>query len=216
MSRLLLVAASGLAREALVVVRGLRPATQVRVLDDDPDLWGGTLDGAPVVGGVDDVVDYDDHDVVVCAGRGTARRRIVERLRAQGVEDERFATVVHPRAEVPAGCVVGRGSVVLAGVVMTASVTVGEHVVLMPHVTLTHDDLVADYATLAAGVALGGGVRVEEGAYLGMSAAVREGRVVGRDAVLGMGAVLVRDLPPGETWAGVPARGITELTGARA
>ena len=76
---------------------------------------------------------------------------------------------------------------VLANVTMTADVTVGEHVVLMPQVVLTHDDVVADYATLCAGVVLGGTVHIGAGAYLGMNSSVRQGIRVGRDATLGHG-----------------------------
>lgn len=204
--RLLLVAASGLAREVLAAecARGRRG--HVRVLDDDPDRWGGDLAGAQVVGGLDAVTDYDDHAIVVCAGRGAVRREIVERLTRLGVGADRYATVVHPAVEVPRGCTVGRGSILLAGAVLTADVHVGRHVVAMPHVVLTHDDVVEDHATLCAGATLGGGVRVGEAAYLGMRCAVREHVTVGAGATVGMGAVVLRDVPPGETWTGVPAR----------
>ena len=144
--------------------------------------------------------------MLVCAGRGSDRRRIVQRLRALGVSEDRYATMIHPRAEIPASCGVGRGSILLAAVVLTADVRVGSHVVAMPNVTLTHDDVVEDYVTLCAGVSLGGAVRIGSGAYLGMNSSVREGLTVGQDATLGMGSALVRTLPDQETWAGVPAR----------
>jgi sugar O-acyltransferase (sialic acid O-acetyltransferase NeuD family) len=206
MKKLMLVAAGGLAREALDVERLLDRFEEIRVVDDNPALWGGTLAGERIVGGLDLVPEYDDHHLLVCAGRGPARRRIVERLCAWGVDPRRFATVVHPRVLVPPGCSVGAGSILLEGAVLTAQVRVGNHVVVMPHVTLTHDDVVEDYATLCAGVTLGGAVRVRSGAYLGMNSCVRERLTVGVDATLGMGAALVDDLPDGQTWAGTPAR----------
>jgi acetyltransferase-like isoleucine patch superfamily enzyme len=77
---------------------------------------------------------------------------------------------------------------------------------VMPHVVLTHDDRVGDYAILAAGVRLAGGVQVREGAYLGAGCLVRENRTVGAGALVGMGAVVTTDVPDGEVWAGMPAR----------
>ena len=88
----------------------------------------------------------------------------------------------------------------------TADVELGRHVVLMPHVVLTHDDVLEDYVTVCAAVALAGGVHIGEAAYLGAGALVRERLCVGADAVLGMGAVAVRDVPGGEVWYGQPAR----------
>ncbi len=206
MSGLLLVAAGGLAREVLAAVRaGHGTGGELRMVDDAPRTWGTELDGAPVVGGLEEVKRHEHDQVVVCAGRGAVRRRLVARLAGLGVEPERYATVIHPRVHVPASCEIGRGSVLLAGVALTADVSVGGHVVVMPNVTLTHDDHVGDFATLCAGVSLGGAVRVGEAAYLGMNACVREGLSVGAGAVLGMGSVLLRDLPDEQTWAGVPA-----------
>lgn len=207
---ILLVAASGLAREALAVERGLGRFTSVRVIDDNPAVWGSAMDGAPVVGGLEEVKRYDDSSIVVCAGHGAVRRRLVLRLTGLGVSDDRYTSVIHPSVVVPEGCTVADGSILLAQVVLTADVTVGRHVVVMPHVTLTHDDVVEDYATLCAGVALGGEVRIGSAAYLGMNASVRERVTIGAGATLGMGSALLRDMPPGQTWVGVPARPMDE------
>lgn len=205
---LLLVAASGLAREALAIARAHRLYEVIGFLDDSPSLAGAMLDGAPVLGPAEAVTAYPEAHILVCAGRGAVRERIVARLETLGVSGPRFATVVHPSIEIPAGCTVGAGSIILAGVVLTAAVTVGEHVVVMPNATLTHDCVLKDYATICAGTALGGNVVVQHGAYLGMNSSVRERVKVGVNATLGMGAVLLNDLPDGETWGGVPARAL--------
>jgi sugar O-acyltransferase (sialic acid O-acetyltransferase NeuD family) len=200
---LVIVGAGGFARETAAAA-----AAAWRVLgfvDDDPALHGTIRSGLPILGAVGTVADMPDAAVVVCVGNPRnyrARQRIVQRL---GLPQERYATVVHPAAEVGAGSVVGPGSVLLAGAVLTADVTVGSHVAVMPQAVLTHDDVVGDYATIASGVRLGGGAVLESGAYVGAGALIREGVTVGAWSLVGMGSVVLRDVPPGEVWAGNPA-----------
>jgi sugar O-acyltransferase (sialic acid O-acetyltransferase NeuD family) len=209
---LLLIAASGLAREtAAVVARGSR-WNLLGYLDDAPGLAGATVSGKPVLGGIGAIRQHPKARLLVCAGKGQTRRAIVARLQKLGVTVDRFATLIAPDVHVPASCSIGPGSIVLSGTVMTADVSVGAHVVAMPSVVLTHDDVVGDYATLCAGVTLGGSVTVGEAAYLGMGALVRERLTVGAESILGMGAVLLHDLPRGEIWAGLPAGSIRPTT----
>jgi sugar O-acyltransferase (sialic acid O-acetyltransferase NeuD family) len=201
---LVIVGAGGFARETAAAA-----ASRWRVLgfvDDDPALHGTSRSGLPILGAVDSVVAMPDAAVVVCVGNPrnyAVRQHIVQRL---ALPEERYATVVHPAAEIGAGSVVGAGSVLLAGTVLTADVTVGSHVAVMPQAVLTHDDVVGDYATVASGVRLGGGAVLETGAYVGAGALVREGVTVGAWSLVGMGSVVLGDVPPGEIWAGNPAR----------
>jgi len=203
---LLLVAASGLAREVLAVVRTHQLYDVVGFLDDDPARHGTVLDGVPVLGPLDAVRDHTEPEILVCVGSGRGREAVVARLTDLGVSPLRYTTLVHPAVELPSTCEIGPGSIVLAGAVLTTDVTLGSHVVVMPHVTLTHDCVVQDFGTLCAGVSLGGWAVVGRAAYVGMNASVRERTHVGAGATLGMGAALVRDQPPGTVWVGVPAR----------
>ena len=206
MDELLLIAASGLAREVLAAVREGGRFNVIGILDDDAGRAGTVVDGTRILGPASDALRYPEAGIVVCVGAGRGRARIVDRLATLGIPDRRYATVLDPSVRIPAGCRIGRGSVLLGHVTLTAGVTLGEHVVAMPGVTFTHDDVVEDFATFAAGVSLGGGVRVGRGAYLGMNASVREGSSVGAGATIGMGAAVLADVPEDETWVGVPAR----------
>lgn len=206
MTELLLIGASGLAREVLACVRENGQFDVVGVLDDDESKVGSTLDGAPIVGPASHALRYREARVVVCIDRGGWREKVVARLAGLGLPGYRFATVVDPSVRIPYCCDIGPGSVLLGNVTLTAGITVGSHVVMMPGVTLTHDDVVEDFATLAAGVSLGGGVRIGRAAYLGMNSCVRDGTRVGAGSRVGMGAAVLADVPDGEAWAGVPAR----------
>jgi sugar O-acyltransferase (sialic acid O-acetyltransferase NeuD family) len=202
MRELLLLGASGLARE--VAEAAQHDYRVIGILDDNAGLHGSQLAGIDVLGGTH-LAAEDDADLLVCVGSGFARRTIVRRLRALGVGEERMGKLVDASVRIPESCSVGAGSVLLAGTVLTADVRVGRHVVLMPHVTLTHDNVLEDFTTVAAGVCLGGGVVLGEASYLGMNASVRQSVRVGAGAVIGMGSVVLHDVPNNETWAGVPA-----------
>jgi sugar O-acyltransferase (sialic acid O-acetyltransferase NeuD family) len=207
---LLLVGAGGFGRETAEAVRAINQRNEswklLGFLDEAPVLQGGEVDGLPVLGPIDAVDRYPDAALTVCTGHPRnyfSRKRIVRRL---GLDPARYATLVHPGAALATSTAVGPGSVVLAGVVTTAAVQLGAHVAVMPGVVLTHDDVVADYATFGAGARLAGRVRVDEGAYVGSGALVRENRTIGAWSLVGMGSVVLDDVPPGEVWVGVPAR----------
>ncbi|MEF2977736.1 NeuD/PglB/VioB family sugar acetyltransferase [Subtercola sp. YIM 133946] len=205
MADLILIGASSLAREALTVIRSTTEHRAIGILDDSESRWGTAIAGVPVLGGVDTVGQYPDASFVVCVSLGATRARLVNRLSALGVTDDRYAQLIHPSVEVARNCRVGVGSIVMAGVVMTADVTVGRHVVIMPNVTLTHGNRIQSFVTVGAGSALGLGVRVGEEATLGMNSSVRDRVRIGNRSILGLGSALLRDQPSGETWMGVPA-----------
>jgi sugar O-acyltransferase (sialic acid O-acetyltransferase NeuD family) len=209
---LVLVGSGGFGRETAEVVRAINAAAGsprwdlLGFLDDDQARWGTTISGTRVVGGLDALAELPDPAVAVCTGHPgdfTSKKRIVERL---ALAPERYATLVHPAAAVPASCSLGAGAVLLAGVVATADVRIGAHAGIMPQVVLTHDDVLDDYVTVGAGARVAGSVQVREGAYLGSGCLIRENLTIGPWALVGMGAVVTRDVPGGEVWAGLPAR----------
>ena len=210
MTDLLIVGAGGFARETAAAVRAIndiRPRWRLLgFLDDDPALAGTERAGLPILGGLDEVDRFPATELVVCVGNPrdyVAREKIVARL---GLPADRYGTVVHPTAVVGHGSTIGPGSVLLAQVVLTADVTIGAHVSVMPQVVLTHEDVIDDFATIATGVRLGGGVRVAHGAYLGAGAMIRESLHIGARSLVGLGSVVLADVPPGQVWAGSPAR----------
>jgi sugar O-acyltransferase (sialic acid O-acetyltransferase NeuD family) len=210
---LVIVGAGGFARETAAAVRAGNEVAPLwnllGFLDDDPALRGTVRGGIPILGATTELP--EDAAVVVCVGNPrayTVRQKLVDRL---ALPAERYATIVHPAASVSAGCTVGPGSVLLAHAALTADVRVGAHVAVMPQAVLTHDDVVADFATIASGVRLGGGVRVERGAYLGAGSLIRESVLVGAWAQVGMGAVVLHDVPPGQVWVGNPARYLRDV-----
>ena len=217
MAKVLLVAASGLARETISSIEQTGDHEVIGLLDDNTALHGTLIGKVRVLGGLE-LAKERTEKLLICAGKGSSRAAIAARL---GLDDSRYATHIHGSAALGSSVSVGCGSIILAGCVATCDISVGRHTVLMPQVVLTHDNVLEDYCTLAAGAKLAGRVTVGHRAYLGTNAAVREDVQIGADAVLGMGSALLRDMPAEQIWAGNPARQIItstnlESTGSRA
>jgi len=220
-AELVIVGAGGFARETAAAVAAVNDAEPgswklLGFLDDDPALVGTLRAGLPILGPTSELRAWPSAQVVVCVGNPrnyAARESLVDRL---ALPVDRYATVVHPTVSIGEGSAVGPGSVLLAHVALTAGVRVGTHVAVMPQAVLTHDDVVADFATIASGVRLGGGVTIDRGAYLGAGALVRESLTVGAWSMVGMGSVVLTDVPAGEVWAGSPARRLRPATPAGA
>lgn len=211
MEKVLVIGASGLAREVLTLTRSSTSHMVFGVLDDGWADMADSFAGVPVLGSVDRAIEYVDVKLLVCVGSGVARERIVNRLAALGVGADSYTTVIDPSVSDHGDSLIGPGTIILANTVLTADVAIGRHVVIMPNVTLTHGNVIEDFATIASGVALGGDVRIGRGAYIGMNASVRQRVAVGEYAVLGMGAALLSPLPEHEVWAGVPAGRLPSL-----
>lgn len=209
---LLIVGAGGFSRETAEAVKALNAVQPtwrlLGFLDDSPALQGTLIGGVPVLGPIDLVDEHPHARIVITTGRPdnyVSRRLISRRL---GLEDDRYATIVHPTATIGTSCHVGAGSVLLAHADLTADVVVGRHVAVMPQVVLPHDVLIDDFATLASGVRVGGACHVAEGAYIGSAACLRERITIGAWAMVGMGSVVTRDVPSERLWWGSPARDV--------
>jgi acetyltransferase-like isoleucine patch superfamily enzyme len=55
-------------------------------------------------------------------------------------------------------------------------------------------------------------VVIGDDVFIGAHAIILKGVVIGARAVIGAGAVVSKDVPPGEVWAGNPARKVGALT----
>ena len=86
----------------------------------------------------------------------------------------------------------------------------------MKHVHVGHDATVGADCELSPGTVIGGHVQVGDGVKFGVGACVRPFITIGAGARIGCGAVVVKDVPPGEVWAGNPAKELRPRTPLRA
>jgi len=148
---------------------------------------------------------YPELEAVIAVGENWVRSRISQEIR-QLCPGIKFATVVHPSAQIGRGVTIGEGSVILAGAVLNASARIGEGSILNTRSSLDHDCVMGDFSSLGPAAAVGGSTTIGCFSYVGIGASVIQGISIGDHTVVGAGAVVVRHIPSLVVAYGSPAR----------
>lgn len=206
--RLVLVGAGDHGRGVLEIVRRLAregEAIEVAGFVDDASP-AKEVDGVPLLGPVsflEERMSELDVELLLALANPGAKRSLASRLEARGA---RWATVVHPSAEVAPSVTLGPGTVIGAGVVVVYETAIGAHVTVNLNATLGHHVRIGDFGTVAPGANILGKVTLGEGCQIHANAVILPGLEVGAECVVGAGSVVIRDLPGGQTVFGNPAR----------
>jgi len=178
----------------------------IRVRDDRRELHGSNMLGCAVES---PIVPSGELTGWVHAAVGVAliRQSLLEQ---SGLPAARWLTVVHPRACVADSATLGPASMVAAQAVIGPCAGLGVGVIVNHGAVVDHDCKVGAFAHIAPCASLGGGVQVGERVLVGAGARILPGVRIGDDVVIGAGAVVLSDVPPGETWTGLPARPVNK------
>ncbi|MBD3426543.1 MAG: N-acetylneuraminate synthase [Candidatus Omnitrophica bacterium] len=128
-----------------------------------------------------------------------ARKKLYRKIKRIGFD---LPCLIHPSAFVADGVKTGEGTFVAASSAVGAGVVTGKNVILNTFSSVDHDCLIDDFAHVAPGAVLSGGVRIGKEAHLGTGARVAQYVTVGARGVVGAGLTLRRDLGDGERYLG--------------
>ena len=210
---LLIIGAGGDGMNLAEVIEELGEYSLIGFLDDDIRKLGKPVSGYPVVGSIEDAINYPTSDFVLLIGNSKKlydKVKVRNRLAAMGITDDRFPAIINPHAYVSKHSQIGNGTIILPNVSVMANVKIGNFAFIASMVNIAHEVKIGDYAFLAPTVAIAGFSDIGEGAYLGMNASVMEGAVIGEWATVGMGSVVLADVPAYNVVVGNPAVKIKE------
>jgi sugar O-acyltransferase (sialic acid O-acetyltransferase NeuD family) len=173
-------------------------------LDDDERKWGTELRSVPVLGPLRSAQEYPTAKFVDALGSPANFARRPDLLSA--IPEDRFLTLVHPRAYLSRTVQIGSGSLVYPHVAVSSGVRIGSHVTILANVVVNHDAVIGDYSIVASAVSLSGGVSIGTCCYIGAGSHLIQGAVIGDGSLVGMGSVVIREVPPRTVVVGNPAR----------
>ena len=164
-------------------------------------------------------VDFDKsirfHGVMGLYGRGKVR--IGKNVLINSKQSANPGMGCYPKTvfNVPTGCLeigddVGMSSTAIS---CMERVTIGNHVLLGGGVKIMDSDAHSlDYEKRGKGhridVPVTKPVTIGDHVFVGANAMILKGVTIGEKAIIGAGSVVTKDVPPGEIWAGNPARKI--------
>ncbi|MEH6676509.1 UDP-3-O-(3-hydroxymyristoyl)glucosamine N-acyltransferase [Phenylobacterium sp.] len=102
------------------------------------------------------------------------------------------------------GVTVGAGTCIDRGAF--EDTVIGENTKIDNLVQIAHNVRVGRNCVMAAHTGISGSVTIGDGAQFGGKAGVADHLDIGQGARVAAGAGVMKDIPPGETWGGVPAR----------
>lgn len=207
---IVIIGAAGMARDVDLLLReinAITPRYEILgyVVTDLSRL--GDKD-SPVLGDLDWLDANRARVQALTLGIGTPRPRLkVAAALAARYPEMEWPTLIHPSAKIdPQTRTIGRGVQVGPGVIGTVNIVLEDFSLVNPAVTLGHEAHLGRGSVMNHASGLSGHTVVEEGCLIGTGARVLGDLRVGSGATVGAGAVVTKDVPPGETWVGVPAR----------
>jgi sugar O-acyltransferase (sialic acid O-acetyltransferase NeuD family) len=208
-NRLVVLGAGDHAKIVIATIEAQAEYAILGLVDDNEDKHGTKWYGHPVLGGVERLSELKTQGAshaVVAVGDNRARAALAEKAVNAGLL---LATIIHPRAIIIKGAVIGEGSVILADAHIGADCRLGINVLVSVRGLVAHDCIVGDHSQVGPGAMLAGHVRLGDYSLIGMGASVLPGVTVGRKAVVGANAAVIGDVPNFVTVVGVPARVIS-------
>jgi acetyltransferase EpsM len=157
---------------------------------------GEILQGVPVLGRFEDWGKLDD-DIEFCPAVQKVKdmQARVTRIESLGIPEERWGTVIHPRAVVASDVKIGAGAFIASCATVQPESRIGRFASLRAGAMLGHHCVVKDHGYVGPNATMCGRSTVEFGAHLGPGAVLLERMTLGAFSVAGIAAAVTKDVP---------------------
>ncbi|MEK4060364.1 MULTISPECIES: acetyltransferase [Paenibacillus] len=211
MQDLVLIGAGGFGREVAWLVSNINKIQEtwniIGFIDENPVLTGSTINGFPVLGGIEWLESTDKHIFICCTiGNPILREKMISI--ASKCSNVSFATLIDPSVLLSEFVEIGEGSIICAGSILTVNITIGRHVIINLDCTIGHDAIINDFCTLYPSVNVSGSTIIKSNVEVGTGTQIIQGITIEEGTIVGAGAVVVKGLPANCTAVGSPAKPI--------
>lgn len=160
----------------------------------------------PVLGGMDDLNNYDDDlCIVVAIGNPNTVKKVVEKITNPKIE---FPNIIHPTVSYSdyQTFSIGKGNIIQGKCTFSCDVSIGDFNVLNGSVVLGHDVKMGSFNFLMPAVRISGDVTIGNVNFFGVNSVVLQQITIKDNVKLGAGSVLMTKPKENSLYIGVPAK----------
>ena len=136
------------------------------------------------------------------------REKSISRLKKLKIPINKFATIIHPNANVSKTAKLGFGVSIHPFVNIGPNVVLGNHIQIFSNSLVGHDTKIEDYSYIASNSCVGAKIKIGKGAFVGLNATLKENIKIGKWSIIGLGSAVLNSVPDRSTVVGNPARNI--------
>lgn len=210
MKKIAIIGAGGFGREVKTILDSINKVSLLYEFIgyfDDGKVKGEMINNFPILGGIDDLNNFDaDLDIVIALGDPRTKKKIIDKI---GNNKINFPNIIHPSVMISDDAVkIGKGNIICGGTIITCNIEIKDFVILNLSCTVGHDTVIGSYSSFMPSVNISGEVVIEDGVYVGTGAKIINQLTIGKNTIVGAGAVVSKSLPENCTAVGIPAKPI--------
>lgn len=210
MKQIVIIGAGGFGREVQWLIERINEKEltwEIKGYIDDGMEAGTEINGYPVLGGINELLEMQQEIAVVCAiGSSVTRRKIMERILSK--ENMEFPNLIDPNVQMSKYVKLGKGNIICAGTILTVNITIEDFSILNLDCTVGHDVVINSFVTVYPSVNISGCVTIGKYTEVGTGTQIIQGKNICEETIVGAGSVVVKDIERAGTYVGVPVKAV--------
>jgi sugar O-acyltransferase (sialic acid O-acetyltransferase NeuD family) len=180
----------------------------IGVLDSCKDI-DTMLFGYKVIGKQENIIDlilkYNIEGCVISIGDNWSRQKVYLQVANLAPQLE-WPNAIHPSVIIGNHVAIGKGILAMAGVIINSGAYLGDFTNYYTNCNVEHDCYIDNFASISAGVVLGGKVKIGKFSAITLNATIIDRLVIGENSVVGAASLVTRDIPDNVLAYGNPAK----------
>ncbi len=207
MKDIYIIGASGFGREVAWLIEELDDWNIAGFIDDNEKVLGTNINGFPVVGNTEYLIEQNKNiNVVIAIGNPIIRKKIYDKLSQSNMVN--FPNFIAKDVRISNTSQLGIGNIICTHNVLTTNISIGNFNHINLSCTIGHDAIIEDFSTVYPGVNISGNTRIKSFVEIGTGTKIIQGKTIDENIVIGAGSVVVKDLVEIGTYVGIPAKKI--------